>query len=412
MTASPAGQPQRLPPGWKWARLRNLCVQDRVTIPAADITGENLPYIGGEHIERNSGRILFERYRVPNQSMGISNTFKFDSRHVLYSKLRPYLNKVALPGFSGRCSTELIPLLPHEVDKTYLAFFLRLPATVAYAMQGSTGSRMPRTDMPSFMNLPIPLAPLVEQKRIVAILNEQMAAVDRAKKAATERLEAAQALREALVERVFDEVRDRKWPEIHLGGLGDIVSGITLGRKLRNDSMSSVRPYLRVANVKDGYLDLNEVKEIAVSSEECAKYLLKKGDLLLTEGGDPDKLGRGCVWSEEIPNCLHQNHIFRIRLHQERINPRFASLQVGSHRGKSYFFNNARQTTGIATINRRILEGFPMILPPISEQDAAVGMLDRATAEWFRLNGMVRQSADSAEAMPAALLRQAFAGKL
>ena len=151
------------------------------------------------------------------------------------------------------------------------------------------------------MNLPIPLPPLAEQKRIVAILNEQMAAVDRAKKAAAERLEAARALREALVERVFDEVRDRKWPEIHLGGLGDIVSGITLGRKLRNDSMSSVRPYLRVANVKDGYLDLNELKEIAVSSEECAKYLLKKGDLLLTEGGDPDKLGRGLCLERRNP---------------------------------------------------------------------------------------------------------------
>lgn len=125
---------------------------------------------------------------------------------------------------------------------------------------------------------------------------------------------------------------------------------------------------MRVANVKDGHLDLSEVKTIAVKRNEVEKYRLLPGDLLMTEGGDPDKLGRSALWSGEIETCLHQNHIFKVRADCARVLPEYLRELAGSRYGKSYFLRIAKKTTGIASINRTQLSGFPVVVPPLARQ--------------------------------------------
>ena len=125
----------------------------------------------------------------------MSTTFAFDRGHVLYGKLRPYLNKVGLPDSPGRCTTEIIPLIPKDgINRVYLAWLLRREETVHEAMRGKTGSRMPRADMNELLKVAVPVAPSYEQERIAGILNERMAAIDKARAAAEARLEAAKAL--------------------------------------------------------------------------------------------------------------------------------------------------------------------------------------------------------------------------
>jgi type I restriction enzyme S subunit len=134
-----------------------------------------LPFLGLEHIEAETGRILHDGGASANGE-GRSTTFAFDPRHVLYGKLRPYLNKVALPDFAGRCSTELIPLLPADgVNRDFLAWLLRRPATVEAAMRHKTGARMPRADVRRLLALTveIPDSP-EEQRRIASRLNQRM----------------------------------------------------------------------------------------------------------------------------------------------------------------------------------------------------------------------------------------------
>jgi len=138
---------------------------------------------------------------------------------------------------------------------------------------------------------------------------------------------------------------------------------------------------MRVANVQDGYLELDEIKTLKVPQKEIDKYLLKKGDVLLTEGGDPDKLGRGHVWNEEVSPCIHQNHIYRVRLDQSKILPIFFSAYVGSKYGKKYFLRAAKQTTGIATINLTQLRNFPTPLPPLSLQSRFAEMVAKIEAQ-------------------------------
>ena len=151
------------------AKLGEICVQDRITIRSGE--RNDLKYIGLESIESNTGDFtngqLSKTPEVPQ-----ANSFFFNSQHVLYGKLRPYLNKVALPDFEGKCSTEIIPLLPKaDLERAYLAYFLRSPDIVRQISERTAGARMPRADMDHLFSLTIPLPPLPEQRRLADILS-------------------------------------------------------------------------------------------------------------------------------------------------------------------------------------------------------------------------------------------------
>ncbi len=144
-------------------------------------------------------------------------------------------------------------------------------------------------------------------------------------------------------------------------------------------------PYLRVANVQDGTLDLTSVKQVEVRPDEVDKWKLMKGDVLLTEGGDWDKLGRGAIWQGELDECIHQNHIFRVRVSRDVIDPGFLLLQTSSPAGKAYFQSAAKQTTNLASINQGQLRGFPVLLTPLSIQRQVIERIDPGTGEaWSR----------------------------
>lgn len=172
----------------------------------------------------------------------------------------------------------------------------------------------------------------------------------------------------------------RKWPIVALRDVADIAASITLGRQTKETELVEV-PYLRVANVQDGHLTLVDVKTVAATRREIEKWTLRDGDLLLTEGGDLDKLGRGACWREQLPVCIHQNHIFRVRLPSNLYDPDFVSLQVGSPYGKAYFLTYAKKTTGIASINQQVLGAFPLFSPPIEEQRQIAARLKAQLAE-------------------------------
>jgi type I restriction enzyme S subunit len=167
------------------------------------------------------------------------------------------------------------------------------------------------------------------------------------------------------------------YPIVPLEELCDLCSGITKGRKI--DSTVTVEvPYMAVANVQDGSLKLDNVKKIEATPEEIHRYRLLPGDLLLTEGGDPDKLGRGAIWNGEITSCIHQNHIFRARKASEYVDMEYLAHLVSSPYGKQYFLRQSKQTTGIASINMGQLKRFPVPLPPLEEQRRIAAILDKA----------------------------------
>lgn len=200
------------------------------------------------------------------------------------------------------------------------------------------------------------------------------------------------------------------WQLSPLGTVAEVCSGVTLGRKLNGSCVVEV-PYLRVANVQEGYTDLREVKRTRLLESELDRLLLRAGDVLMTEGGDFDKLGRGTVWQGEIEPCSFQNHIFRVRVKAGLLDPRFLALVTQSRYARAYFSLNSKQTTNLASINSRQLKAFPVVCPPIEEQRRVVDALGRLQEQLAANQSVLRQTLILKERMSDALLAGAAAGR-
>ena len=156
------------------------------------------------------------------------------------------------------------------------------------------------------------------------------------------------------------------WKRIPLERVADVRSGVAKGKSGLKNPIKV--PYLRVANVQDGYINLDDVKEIEIERDNLERYSLKYGDVLMNEGGDFDKLGRGDVWRAEITPCLHQNHVFAVRPKQDLIDSFFLAALAASSYGKNYFLGCAKKSTNLASINSGQIKEFPVLVPPIAEQ--------------------------------------------
>jgi type I restriction enzyme S subunit len=155
--------------------------------------------------------------------------------------------------------------------------------------------------------------------------------------------------------------------------VAEIQTGKSVNGKASANGLLTL-PYLSVANVKDGYLALAQVKTMRVTQADVDRYSLRAGDVLFTEGGDADKLGRGCVWHGEISPCLHQNHVFAVRPVRE-LRAEYLAAYAASAAGKVYFLSAAKRTTNLASINSSQLREMPVPLPPCEEQDIIVNSM-------------------------------------
>ncbi len=241
-------------------------------------------------------------------------------------------------GRVGRFPRELLPAYINQrvcrvksrsskLSNDYLFYVLNSDLFERDAIENSAGVAQLNLSTKWIEDYKIALPTLAEQQKIAAILD----AADSLRQKDQQLVERYTALSQSLFLEMFGDpvTNPMGWMAVLLEDISDIASGVTKGRKLNSDEVVDL-PYMRVANVQDGYLDLNEIKNIPGSNEDLKKYILKMGDVLLTEGGDPDKLGRGAVWNDEIKNCIHQNHIFRVRLTSKKHIPLYLSKLCGS----------------------------------------------------------------------------------
>jgi len=166
------------------------------------------------------------------------------------------------------------------------------------------------------------------------------------------------------------------WKIKSLSECAIVQTGVAKGRKIKSQDVVSV-PYLRVANVQDGFLDLREMKHIEIRKSELDRFSLRNGDIVLTEGGDFDKLGRGFIWNGQVFPCVHQNHIFAVRANQKLVSPDYLSYMVQGSYAKSYFLTVAHKTTNLASINTTKLKALPVLIPSGNEQDQIVTCLNQ-----------------------------------
>ncbi|MCY4355551.1 MAG: hypothetical protein OXC09_12390 [Truepera sp.] len=202
------------------------------------------------------------------------------------------------------------------------------------------------------------------------------------------------------------------WRLARLKDVAQVQTGLTLGNRDYGGVQPESRPYLSVANVQVGRLDLTHVKHIDIPPNEAARVTLRDGDVLMTEGGDIDKLGRGCVWHDEIPGCLHQNHIFAVRCRPRVFHPELLAGLMASQHGRTYFQLTAKQTTNLASTNSSTLRAFPVFLPPIREQLAIVDALSKQTVALNNTMDQVRREISLLNEYRTRLISDVATGKL
>jgi len=201
------------------------------------------------------------------------------------------------------------------------------------------------------------------KRKVIALLNEQKQAIIH--RAVTRGLDPSVPLKPSGVPWLGDI--PQHWEVSPLKSICTIQSGITLGKDYADHTVSEY-PYLRVANVQAGHVNLSVVKTIRVTKAEAERCMLQKGDVLMTEGGDVDKLGRGCVWDGQIAFCLHQNHVFAVRPNQSRLLPHFLSAIMGTNYARAYFQSTAKQTTNLAATNKTKIGMFKVLFPKVVGQ--------------------------------------------
>ena len=271
-----------------------------------------------------------------------------------------------------------------------------------------TGTTRLKLTQRAMRSIPVSIPSVRQQNRIVAAIEEQfyrLDAVDTALATAQRRLD---ALRRSAVAELFDRP---DWTWSTLGEIADLKGGITKDSKRETDPDYVEYPYLRVANVQRGFLDLSVVTTIRADRHKAEKLVLQHGDMLFNEGGDRDKLGRGWVWEGQIENCIHQNHVFRARLANGGFDPYFISMHANTW-GQRWFERHGKQTTNLASINLATLKSFPVPAPSLDEQRAVVSELQSIMRTEDRLRTDIDQAERHSRTLRRSILSAAFSGQL
>lgn len=238
------------------------------------------------------------------------------------------------------------------------------------------------TKFSEMKGMEIPLPPLPEQRQIATFLDHKCGLIDTCIQKKTRLIELLKEQKQAIINKAVTRGLDDRvhlkpsgiewlgevpehWEVKKLKHVARMQNGLALNEKNVPANSVSV-PYLRVANVQDGYIDLTEVKEVRISPEQIERYSLEKGDLLMNEGGDFDKLGRGVVWEGQISPCIHQNHVYALKVKKDR-DPYWINLLSLTFYGKCYFISKSKKTTNLASISSKNIMEFPVLMPPENE---------------------------------------------
>ena len=312
------------------------------------------------------------------------------------------IGKVAINAVPMSTSQDIVSLINIDDTKWDKKFLCKvILARNNVLLSQARGATIKGIKIDTLAKLEIPEIPLNEQRHIAAVLDKVSGLIAKRR----EQLDKLDELVKARFVEMFGDpvLNPMDWPTYHLADMADIVSGITKGRKTKEQNLIEV-PYMAVSNVKDGHIDWTTIKTILATQSEIDQYRLLPDDVLMTEGGDPDKLGRGAIIQKPLENCIHQNHIFRVRLNENMILPVYFAEFLQHQKAKQYFLRCAKQTTGIASINMAQLKGLPTLVPP-----RALQMDFTNTVEQINKSKLtIQQSLDKLEVLKKALMQQYF----
>lgn len=269
---------------------------------------------------------------------------------------------------------------------------------------------------------PIPLAPLPEQKRIVDRIESFFTKLDEAKEKAQEVIDGFELRKSAILHQAFSGELTANWRAEHGMGLDswetrslssdfDIVGGIQ--KKPSRTPKNNPIPYLTVANVFRDRIDITDVRYFEVFDGELEKLQLKEKDILIVEGnGSGNEIGRSAIWRNELPVCIHQNHIIRARRKNNRVLPEYILLFLNSATGKAIMKEKAKTTAGLFNLSTGKIRTITVPYANVDEQTEIVRILDTLLTKEAAAKAAAEAVLDQIDTMKKAVLARAFRGEL
>src|SRR5579875_3253123 len=406
------------PSGWRRVRLSEVCLINPRR-PAALSRDADAPttFVPMSAVDERLGTIAKpELRRFAELQRGYTY---FQRGDILFAKITPCMQNgkhaIAreLTDDIGFASTEFHVIRPEsEVLPEWIHYFIRQPSTLAAAERSFTGTAGQQRVPPEFLgSIEIPLPPLQEQKRIVALLNEQMAVVERARLAAEAQTNAACALARAFVRTVFEGPQARRWPRVHLG---EVLLDVRNGVYKPEHFYGSGTRILKMFNIGrlDGTWSLFRVDRLLLERREEALYSLQAGDILMNRVNSRELVGKCAVVDHLVAGSVFESKNMRLRLKPNAAFPTYVAAFVNSSYGREQIEERTRQIVGQATINRTDLNSIKIPLPPLEEQQRLADWLGGRFAHTATLCRTIEEQSAAINALSAALSRRAFNGEL
>ncbi len=308
----------------------------------------------------------------------------------------------------------------------WLYYFCQTDEYWGYVVGNQIQATIQNVSAEKYANLYLPLPRIADQSSIVAFLDRETAKIDELVAEQRRLMELLKEKRQAIISHAVTKGLNPNapmkpsgiewlgdvaahWDVIALKRIADVQTGVAKGKEYGSVPMIEV-PYLRVANVQDGYLDLETVATIEIPSEDLERYALRPGDVLMNEGGDFDKLGRGHIWDGQIDPCITQNHVFAVR--PRKVTSVWLNAITGSDYAQFYFMTRSKQSTNLASISSTNLMELPVLLPPNDEQNAILSFISNQTSQFDALTAEAQHAIDLLQERRTALISAAVTGQI
>jgi len=393
-----------LPPGWASTRLGDVVdVLDSQRVPVNAKERESrrgsVPYYGAAGQVGWIDRPIFQEELVLLGEDGVQ-FFQPEARKAY---------RISGPSWVNNHAHVLRPR-GSLIDERLLCHALNHADYRSFA-NGTTRLKLTQAAM---LQIPVTLPPRDEQRRIVEVLEAHLSRLE----AGTQDLARADARLRSLLQSVVATATSRasginrqSWPTVAIGDVAEVQGGIQ--KQPSRVPRQNRHPFLRVANVTRYGLRLHEVHEIEVFDGELERYKLMSGDLLVVEGnGSPSQVGRAVMWGGELNDCVHQNHLIRVRPSGGAVNPRFLEIAWNAPETRRRLSDLASSTSGLHTLSTRKIKALRLPMPTLADQNDAVESVDRWRTGIDVTAASLGMLSRRSEVLRRSLLRAAFSGRL
>lgn len=383
--------------GWQSTRLGDVCAIDKT-----QGIHRQLPYVGLEDIEPHTAR--FTGTTQPKSVK--SSTFRFSSQHVLYGRLRPYLNKALAPDFEGHCSTEIFPIKPSSrLLREYLLYWLLSEATMDRINATCTGARMPRADMTEVLEFDFPLPALPEQQRILRILDEAFGGIATAKANAEKNLQSARAIFQTHLQSVFAQ-RGPGWEEKRLVEIAkDFGRGKSKHRPRNEPTLyGGEYPFVQTGDISNANHRITSFSQSYSAAGLAQSKLWPKGTVCIAIVGAT--VGESAIL--DFDACFPDS-VIGVLVDQQIADHDYVEYLLQSFKAllKEKGKGTARDNINLGTFDN---QKFPF--PKLAVQKRIAATLDALNKETNRLAAIYERKLAALEALKKSLLHQAFTGQL